>query len=568
MNIEEPMWKKKLLQSLKERNRKETSFFDSIFAANNRLFDSNVQLQMENLRLSVDNEQLRSGAGHSASSGSAASSSKIQALEKKLMTQQEELTELHKRKGENAQMIVDLNVKLAEMTKKAQDREEKYTEQVTLNGSLKAEVQMLSNNISELKGLNTILRDEYTALQLALSSLEDKLRKVQDENRQLVDRLMKYKAKDADKLNEENENLLRKRTEKMRRELEDAAQDASRRSSSPILPLDRGDRGSLADLSGAGAKAAGFFSVSLPTSVHLKFDAHDGEVNAVRWCPLDRIIATGGADRKVKLWDVGTGTMEPRGTLVGSNAGVNSVDFDSTGTMILGTSNDFASRVWTVADQRLRHTLTGHCGKVMAAKFLSEHTRVVTGSHDRTLKVWDLRNRACVETKFAGSSCNDLVTTDGSGSCIISGHFDKKIRFWDTRTDSSSNDIVLSGRVASLDLSRDCRYLLSCVRDDTIKLLDLRMSHVVKSFSHDGFKVGCDWSRVSLSSDGTYIAAGSADGAVYVWNVAGRLETILKDHSNGAFFGRSAVTATSWHPFSSVLATVDRSKKCTIWTDA
>ncbi|XP_059621761.1 autophagy-related protein 16-1 [Phlebotomus argentipes] len=557
MNSQEPMWKRKLVHSLKERNRKESSFFDGIFTANNRLFDANVQLQLENLRLSVENEQLRSGAGQSHG-GSGASSAKIQALEKKLMTQQEELTELHKRKGENAQMIVDLNVKLAEMTRKSQDREEKYAEQVTLNGSLKAEVQMLTNNISELKDLNTILRDEYTALQLAHSAVEDKLRKVQDENRQLVDRLMKYKAKDADKLNEENENLLRKRTEKMRRELEDAAQDASRRSSSPILPL---DRGSLADLSGAGAKAAGFFSVSLPTSVHLRFDAHDGEVNAVRWCPLDRIIATGGADRKVKLWDVGTGTMEPRGTLVGSNAGVNSVDFDSTGTMILGTSNDFASRVWTVTDQRLRHTLTGHSGKVMAAKFLGEHTRVVTGSHDRTLKVWDLRNRACIETKFAGSSCNDLVTTDGSGSCIISGHFDKKIRFWDTRTDSSSNDIVLSGRVASLDLSRDCKYLLSCVRDDTIKLLDLRMSHVVKSFSHDGFKVGCDWSRVSFSSDATYIAAGSADGAVYIWNVAGRLETILKDHS-------SAVTATSWHPFSSVLATVDRSKKCTIWTDA
>lgn len=48
------------------------------------------------------------------------------------------------------------------------------------------------------------------------------------------------------------------------------------------------------------------------------------------------------------------GTMEPRGSLVGSNQGVNSIDFDSTGTMILGTSNDFASRVWTVSDQRLR----------------------------------------------------------------------------------------------------------------------------------------------------------------------------------------------------------------------
>ena len=36
---------------------------------------------------------------------------------------------------------------------------------------------------------------------------------------------------------------------------------------------------------------------------------------------------------------------------------------------------------------RLRHTLTGHSGKVMSAKFLGDATRVVSGSHDRTLKV-------------------------------------------------------------------------------------------------------------------------------------------------------------------------------------
>lgn len=34
-------------------------------------------------------------------------------------------------------------------------------------------------------------------------------------------------------------------------------------------------------------------------------EAHDGEVNAVRWSPIERLVATGGADRKVKLWDVG-----------------------------------------------------------------------------------------------------------------------------------------------------------------------------------------------------------------------------------------------------------------------
>lgn len=106
----------------------------------------------------------------------------------------------------------------------------------------------------------------------------------------------------------------------------------------------------------------------------------------------------------------------------------------------------------------LQHTFTGHSAKVMCAKFVGESQKVVTGSHDRTLKIWDLRSKSCIETKFAGSSCNDLVTTDSS--TIVSGHFDKKIRFWDTRTsDSSSNDILLQGKVTSLDLSKGKKFI-------------------------------------------------------------------------------------------------------------
>ncbi len=54
------------------------------------------------------------------------------------------------------------------------------------------------------------------------------------------------------------------------------------------------------------------------------------------------------------FFSVYASSVESKGSLVGSNAGVMSVDFDNTGASIVAASNDFASRIWTISDQRLR----------------------------------------------------------------------------------------------------------------------------------------------------------------------------------------------------------------------
>nr|XP_012230805.1 PREDICTED: autophagy-related protein 16-1 isoform X2 [Linepithema humile] len=533
-------WRKDIISQLRERNRSQTTCFAELISLHNRLFESVNTLRNTNMQLTIANETLRRESGNGTPGLSGNSD-----LEARLLKQAEELAMLHKRKGEHTQQIVDLNNKLQNMTKELQAKEASLAESLETNNNLHVEISKYIAKEKELEGVSQMLKDEHQALQLAFASLEEKLRKTQEENRQLIERLIKYKARDAEKMNEENDNFLRKRQAKLQKELEDAARDTR-----PVSP----DRLSLKE------GIAGL-PTAVPTKVSVTFSAHEGEVYAVKWSPTDRTLATGGADRKVKLWNITKGTSESKGNLVGSNAGVMSVDFDSTGTLILGASNDYASRVWTVSDFRLKHTLTGHCAKVMAAKFLGEPSKVVTGSYDRTLKIWDLRSKACIETKFAGSSCNDLVTSDGAGSTIISGHFDQRIRFWDTRAESSSNDILLEGKVTSLDLSRDANYLLSCVRDDTVKLIDLRMKKIVGSFSGDGFKVGFDWTRAAFSPDGQYIAVGSADGSVFIWSIAtNMIETILKGHA-------AAVTAVSWHPHGMYLASVDRAKTVTVWGD-
>ena len=39
-------------------------------------------------------------------------------------------------------------------------------------------------------------------------------------------------------------------------------------------------------------------------------DAHDGEVNAVLWSPTGSMFATGGSDRKIKLWEYNGGKID------------------------------------------------------------------------------------------------------------------------------------------------------------------------------------------------------------------------------------------------------------------
>eukprot|EP00731_Ephydatia_muelleri_P035572 Em0137g4a len=129
---------------------------------------------------------------------------------------------------------------------------------------------------------------------------------------------------------------------------------------------------------------------------------------------------------------------------------------------------------------------------------------------------------------------------------IISGHLDKRIRFWDARGNAAASEIALPGKVTSLDHNPDRQLLLCCSRDDTLRLIDLRQNSIMSTFSTSGFKVSEDWSRACFSPDGQYVAAGSADGSVFVWEVAsGRMKS-KKEHTPTVCFRGQKQEDGSW----------------------
>lgn len=81
-------------------------------------------MRNENLQLRVG--ALSSGGSNTLPASDVRLSERIQNLEHKVLAQQEELTELHRRKGENAQQIIDLNVKLQEKDRQLGLKETRY----------------------------------------------------------------------------------------------------------------------------------------------------------------------------------------------------------------------------------------------------------------------------------------------------------------------------------------------------------------------------------------------------------------------------------------------------------
>lgn len=139
-------------------------------------------------------------------------------------------------------------------------------------------------------------------------------------------------------------------------------------------------------------------------------------------------------------------------------------------------------------------------------------------SHDRTIKIWDLAKGYCIKTILTLSSCNDVCLVEQDGNLIVTGHLDNGIRIWyshynngnkpnlprDTRSGSMVSEIVgrHCGQITNVIHISQKNAVLTTSRDDTIKLVDLRMDQKeLLCYKADGFRTAFNWSKSCVSPD-------------------------------------------------------------------
>ncbi|XP_028276052.1 ATG16 autophagy related 16-like 2 [Parambassis ranga] len=511
-------------------------------------------------------------------------------------------SQLKKTTGELAYQVVELQqqIKIKECVLEEQHAR-LQEEKLRLAGAFGAR-QELQQRVERMQQQNAVLKTEYDALLELQREAETRLREEKVREGQLLEDMIHLKQQAAARMNSRNERRSRAREANLQKQLQSAARSKVTVESSSSAPTSRSTspKAEHQDEAAARTPTRLFRSASatspriltsfrelfgrrrghsvhrreedqvhpvgiclsarVPTRALQVLEAHEQGINAVRFSSSSNILATGGTDRVIKLWELRAGSLAHRASLDGSTSGITSIEFDPTGRRVLAASYDKSAMLWQLDDSVPKVTLTGHSRKVTAAKFSSSIHQVVTGGADRTIRLWDAHRAACVQLVDVASYCSDLVCSE---NCIISGHYDCKLRVWDTRAASCVQELPAQGRVTSLDLSPDHRQLLSCCRDDCLQLVDLRRwSNDRVCFRADGFKCGSDSTKAVISPDGCYLAAGSADGAVYIWNVStDSLETRLPDRHS------SSISALSWSLSGEYVVSVDKSRRAVLWSD-
>ncbi|XP_065874228.1 autophagy-related protein 16 [Euphorbia lathyris] len=452
-----------------------------------------------------------------------------------------ELQQCYKAQSRLSEQLV---VEVAEArTSKAllQEKESNLNELQKELTELRDECSQLKADLEEkIKGLELVVGENH-ALRIQLEEMTMKAKNAEAENRMLIDRWMLQKMQDAERLNEAN-SLYEEMVDRLK---------ASGLGKLAQLQVD-----GVVRQSEEGAEY--FMESSSPSSCKHKITAHEGGCASTIFEYNSSKLISGGQDRSIKMWDTNTGSLSR--TLYGCLGSVLdlSVTHDNRSVIAASSSNNLF--VWDANSGRVRHTLTGHLDKVCAVDVSKTSSRhVVSAAYDRTIKVWDLQKGYCTNTIVFPSNCN-AVCFSMDGLTICSGHVDGNLRLWDIQTGKLLSEVAAhSLAVTSISLSRNGNRILTSGRDNLHNLFDMRSLEVCGTLRASGNRVASNWSRSCISPDDNYVAAGSADGSVYIWSISkGDIVTTLKEHT-------ASVLCCSWSGLGRPLATADKNGIIHTW---
>lgn len=329
---------------------------------------------------------------------------------------------------------------------------------------------------------------------------------------------------------------------------------ASARSHSP--PVEQKERGPVTERRQARSGDAAPGSTRIQVSVH---------VDSVVYFPDGKLLASGGRDKHIRLWDVATGTRLRK--LTGHEHTVDSLAVSPDGKLLASTSPDRSARLWNVETGKEFRRLQLE-NPPIAVRFAPDGRSVAVGDYADRLYLWNVGTgkhtqypgEARVATEFVTFSPDfrlavqvfnrNLVVRETASGKVRHSFLgdDKNPAAWDYAAFSPDGATLAMGGpfVELLDLQRgrsmwrhegptikapedtpvtygrrclafapDGKVLVTANVDCSLTLWEVATGKPILTFGGHTARIRC----VAFSPDGRRLASGGDDKRILQWNV-------------------------------------------------
>ena len=273
----------------------------------------------------------------------------------------------------------------------------------------------------------------------------------------------------------------------------------------------------------SGTSTGSIFAHSVGLHSDREHRGHCDSVWTVALHENGQIVASGGADGLICLWDAGS--LERIAAIPAHGSWVTSTVFS--GGLLYSGSADRTVRVWELPSTRLARCFEDHGRWINGVAI--EHNLLIAGLSDGTVLLRDLAEGGHLHSFKGHQTSVWAVALSADASLAASGSADRTIRLLDLK--AGVELAILKGHrcgVTSVALSANGRLAVSASLDRTLKLWD------VQSATEMGTMVGHTdrvW-MLSLTPDGSTAVSASADGTVRIWNPrTGKGDIILHGRS-------------------------------------
>jgi platelet-activating factor acetylhydrolase IB subunit alpha len=264
---------------------------------------------------------------------------------------------------------------------------------------------------------------------------------------------------------------------------------------------------------------------------------------------------------------------EAKYTLKSHREPVTSVAFHPTFSSLASSSEDCTVKIWDWEHGQLEKTLKGHILPVLGLDYggPQEQTRLASCSSDLTIKIWDPSTKYANVRTLCGHDHSVYAVRFLANGNLVSAGRDGSIRIWDVMTGYCLRTIDSQGDwIRDISPSPEGNYVVSAGNDQVGTIWDVSSGDAMARLIGHGGPIECCavapvtshvymavLGSIKLSGREMFVATGSRDSNVKLWNERGRLIKTLEGHDTW-------VTGLAFHPQGKFLISVgdDRTIRC------